>query len=200
MSELHWTGAALLLAVAVPGRGSARPRRGAILSWADFARQHGLDDVEHSATDQPAGSPAAADGTPANARPGRELTAGAVSTAQPKAAQRWAGTSVAATVEAERPEQSPQRMLYRAEATCSHCGRTAGDLEWDTAAPGEGIVLRPATGGASQPVPRGVRLRCEHCGGPLFAERPERVLEWPSIVLARTPRGRPRKTTTLRAS
>ncbi len=42
MSELHWTGAAVLLALAV-GSGSGRPRRPEILSWADFAREHSLD-------------------------------------------------------------------------------------------------------------------------------------------------------------
>jgi hypothetical protein len=43
MSELHWTGAAVLLALAVLGSGSGRPRRETILSWADFAREHDLD-------------------------------------------------------------------------------------------------------------------------------------------------------------
>ncbi len=42
MSELHWTGAAVLLALAV-GSGSARPWRPEILIWADFAREHSLD-------------------------------------------------------------------------------------------------------------------------------------------------------------
>ena len=43
MSELLWTGAAVLLALAVLGSGSGRPRRTEILSWADFAREHSLD-------------------------------------------------------------------------------------------------------------------------------------------------------------
>ena len=43
MSEMHWTGAAVLLALAVLGRGSGRPRRPEILSWTDFAREHRLD-------------------------------------------------------------------------------------------------------------------------------------------------------------
>ena len=37
MSELHWTGAALLLAVAVLGDRGARPRRDTSPSWAEFA-------------------------------------------------------------------------------------------------------------------------------------------------------------------
>ncbi len=40
MSELHWTGAAVLLALAVLGSGRGRPRRPEILSWADCAREH----------------------------------------------------------------------------------------------------------------------------------------------------------------
>ena len=42
MSELHWTGAAMLLSLGVLGGGSTRPRRDLVMSWADFARQHGL--------------------------------------------------------------------------------------------------------------------------------------------------------------
>jgi hypothetical protein len=133
MSELHWTGAALLLAVAVLGSKAARPRRGAILNGADCVRQHGIDEAEHSTTDEPAGGLAAAHGTPANAWPGRELTARAVLHAQPKDAQRRAGASRAAKLEAAPWEPRPQRILYRAEATCLQCGWTAGDLEWGAA-------------------------------------------------------------------
>ena len=43
MSELHWTGAALLLALATFGGGSTR-RRNPMVSWADFACKHGLDE------------------------------------------------------------------------------------------------------------------------------------------------------------
>ncbi len=43
MSDLHWTGAAVLLALAVLGSGSGRPRRPEILSREDFAREHSLD-------------------------------------------------------------------------------------------------------------------------------------------------------------
>jgi hypothetical protein len=42
MSELHWTGAAVLLALAVLGDGTTRSRRATIVSWEDFARQLGL--------------------------------------------------------------------------------------------------------------------------------------------------------------
>jgi hypothetical protein len=53
MSELHWTGAALLLAVAVLGSRPARARGEAIVSWADFARENGLDEDEPSAIEEP---------------------------------------------------------------------------------------------------------------------------------------------------
>ena len=42
MSELHWTAAAVLLAIAVLGDGTTRSRRATIVSWEDFARQLGL--------------------------------------------------------------------------------------------------------------------------------------------------------------
>jgi hypothetical protein len=50
MTELHWTGAAVLLALAVLGNGSGRPRRPAVRSWADFAREHSLDAAPHPYT------------------------------------------------------------------------------------------------------------------------------------------------------
>jgi hypothetical protein len=53
MSELHWTGAALLLALAVLGSGSARPRRSTIENWADFAREHDLDAEPQPVADKP---------------------------------------------------------------------------------------------------------------------------------------------------
>ena len=42
MGELHWTGAAVLLALAVLSVPTARPRRGTIVSFEDFARERGL--------------------------------------------------------------------------------------------------------------------------------------------------------------
>ena len=54
MSELHWTGAAVLLALAVLGSGSGRPRRPEILSWEDFAREHSLDTAPQPVDVEPA--------------------------------------------------------------------------------------------------------------------------------------------------
>jgi hypothetical protein len=42
MDGLHWTGAALLLALAVLGGRTAPLERDPIVSWAEFAREHGL--------------------------------------------------------------------------------------------------------------------------------------------------------------
>ena len=42
MEGLHWTGAALLLALAVLGDRAAPVERQPVVSWAEFARQHGL--------------------------------------------------------------------------------------------------------------------------------------------------------------
>ena len=42
MSELHWTGAAVLLALAALGSENAGARHTKTLSWADFAREDEL--------------------------------------------------------------------------------------------------------------------------------------------------------------
>jgi hypothetical protein len=42
MGELHWTGAAILLALALLGSPTARSRRATIVSFEDFARERGL--------------------------------------------------------------------------------------------------------------------------------------------------------------
>jgi hypothetical protein len=54
MSDLHWTGAAVLLALAVLGNGTGLPRRPEILSWADFAREHSLDAARQPVYVEPA--------------------------------------------------------------------------------------------------------------------------------------------------
>src|SRR4051812_30271264 len=42
MSDLHWTGAALLLAVATLGGSASRGRQSTEVSWDVFAREHGI--------------------------------------------------------------------------------------------------------------------------------------------------------------
>ena len=53
MSELHWTGAAVLLALAVLGGEGMRPPPTKIQGWADFAREHDLDAEPPAASDEP---------------------------------------------------------------------------------------------------------------------------------------------------
>jgi hypothetical protein len=53
MSELHWTGAAVLLALAVLSRESARPRPAKTSSWADLAPVHDLDAEPQPTSDEP---------------------------------------------------------------------------------------------------------------------------------------------------
>ena len=53
MSDLHWTGAAVLLALAVLGREATRPRLPKSLSWADFAPEHDLDAEPQHTSDEP---------------------------------------------------------------------------------------------------------------------------------------------------
>jgi hypothetical protein len=53
MSELHWTGAAVLLALAV-GSGSGRPRRPEVRTWADFACGHNSDAASQPVHEEPA--------------------------------------------------------------------------------------------------------------------------------------------------
>lgn len=172
MSKLHWTGAAILLGMAVLSDGAARPRRHTLLSLADLARQRGLDPEPRQ---------------PAPAAP-------------PQAVQSAEDTHLAPSPPGKEPEQRPQRSRHPTPATCGHCSRTVGDLEWDAAVPWAGVVLRPAAGGGSPPVPSGTPLRCGHCGGPVFAECPELVFERPSVVAAPTRKERPCRTPTCRAS
>ena len=53
MSELHWTGAAVLLALAVLDSHRARPRHGKVLNWAGVVRERDLDAQPQPASDAP---------------------------------------------------------------------------------------------------------------------------------------------------
>jgi hypothetical protein len=193
--ELHWTGAALLLAVAVLGPGSRPARRKTIVDWPEFAREHGLAADEPSLApdrDTPVAAPAF--DPPATVR---ELEAPSrVQRPRPPGGTRQAGAQLAAALApTERatdsvpylpqPAAARRAARMRATATCGHCGREAGDLEWDAATPTPRAILRPA----------GARLRCEHCGGPVFAEEAEPVVAAPTVGWDRPRRGRPGKAT-----
>jgi hypothetical protein len=193
MSELHWTGAALLLAVAALGGSSARTRHTTEVSWDDFAREHGIG------TSEPAASAAAA-GTAGGTAPATGRAAVAASAPMPTVGRG----AVAATASicpsppriggpGEPCAPGGRSTWLRATATCGHCGRAAGDLEWDAAAPAKRAVLRPPGGAPTHVVPLGARLRCVHCGGPVFADEPERIVVWAPAALAPARRGRLRK-------
>ena len=79
---------------------------------------------------------------------------------------------------------SPLSPHYRSALTCGHCSRHVGDLEWDGERPTAKLVLRP-TGEAPHPVLLSQRICCRRCGGPAFAEAPERVREPAPSVLGR---------------
>jgi hypothetical protein len=135
MNELHWTGAAVLLAAAVLSRGRASQEGSPIVSWDEMARQLRLRDAA-----APTGDRANHEGP----------------TGQPRG----------------RAAATPPHL--RAAAVCGHCGREAGELEWPAAA-AHTVVWRAASDGPARFVPAGVRLRCAHCRGPVFAETPEPV-------------------------
>src|SRR5262249_630510 len=115
--DLHWTGAALLLAIAL-GPSASRARRPTGVSWSEFARDHGLP-TEEPAQERPANGSAPL--TASTARPPIDLDPH-----QPRAAT----------------ERRAARL--RAAAVCGHCGREAGALERDAAATTKRPILRPA--------------------------------------------------------
>src|SRR6476469_5321370 len=56
MSDLHWTGAALLLAVATLGGSASRGRQTTEVSWDVFAREHGIGADGPSVDPTPSGA------------------------------------------------------------------------------------------------------------------------------------------------
>jgi hypothetical protein len=79
---------------------------------------------------------------------------------------------------------SPLTSHFRSALICGHCSRHVGDLGWDGERPTTTLVLR-TTGEAPRSVLLGQRTRCPRCGGPAFAEAPERVREPAPPVLGR---------------
>src|SRR4051794_19014362 len=114
-SELHWTGAALLLAVAMPGGRSTRPRHGEVLGLADDVPQHGFDVGERWTPDESSEGPAMVPVATGNVVASRERTVAAGPAGSRNATRRRGLTHSAANPAAGQPEQRPQPMLYRAE-------------------------------------------------------------------------------------
>jgi hypothetical protein len=71
---------------------------------------------------------------------------------------------------------NPVTPRYRSALTCGHSGRHIGTVEWTGERPAARMVLRPTVRNLF-PLPVGRRICCPHCGGPAFAELPERVRE-----------------------
>jgi hypothetical protein len=92
-------------------------------------------------------------------------------------------------------EQTPGRTAYLAELQCFLCGSTAGSIESDRKPlPADG-VWHPAGGGGPQRVADWRQLRCNRCGGALFAESIEAVTRHDDAERLRDAprRGRPPK-------
>jgi hypothetical protein len=83
-------------------------------------------------------------------------------------------------------------MQLQAEVKCYHCGRVSGSWQWRAGTgPAWGVL---ATAGGADRVPLALaRLRCQHCGGPVFLDDVDEVRA-PSVLVFDRPRpGRPRK-------
>jgi hypothetical protein len=77
--------------------------------------------------------------------------------------------------ETQRDEQGTGRTAYVADLQCFLCGSLAGTIESDRKPLPPHGVWRPAGGGPAQRVADWRSLRCQRCGGALFAESVEAV-------------------------
>ena len=78
--------------------------------------------------------------------------------------------------ESRGEEQTPDRTTYLAELQCFLCGSLAGAIESDhTPLPTNG-VWHPAEGGSPVEVADWRQMRCNRCGGALFAESVDAVV------------------------
>jgi hypothetical protein len=76
----------------------------------------------------------------------------------------------------EDPNETTGRAAFLAELQCFLCGSLAGSIESDrTPLPANG-VWHPAGGGAPVPVTDWRQMRCNRCGGALFAESVDEVV------------------------
>jgi hypothetical protein len=78
--------------------------------------------------------------------------------------------------ESRGEEQTPGRTAYLAELQCFLCGSTAGTIESDRKPLPPNGVWHPVGGGPRQQVADWRQLRCNRCGGALFAESIEAVV------------------------
>jgi hypothetical protein len=78
--------------------------------------------------------------------------------------------------ESRGEEQTPGRTAYLAELQCFLCGSTAGAIESDRKPLPPNGVWHPVGDGPRQQVADWRQLRCNRCGGALFAESIEAVV------------------------
>jgi hypothetical protein len=78
--------------------------------------------------------------------------------------------------ESHGDEQNPGRTAYLAELQCFMCGSTAGSIESERKPLTPYGIWHPASGGALHRIADWRQLRCNRCGGALFAENVEAVI------------------------
>src|SRR6185503_18298103 len=72
--------------------------------------------------------------------------------------------------------EAPARTAYQAELQCFLCGSLAGAIESDRKPlPADGLWY-PAGGGSAVPMADWRHMRCNRCGGALFAESVDMVV------------------------
>ena len=84
-------------------------------------------------------------------------------------------------------------MRLRADVHCYHCGQVSGTWEWLAATRPEQGVFRAQDPAATVGAVSLRTLRCLRCGGPVFLDVVEPVVELPKITIERPRRGRPPK-------
>jgi hypothetical protein len=86
------------------------------------------------------------------------------------------------------------RIAYLAELQCLLCGNPAGSIESDRKPLPPYGIWHPATGGQRTVIADWRQLRCNRCGGALFAESVEAVARQDEDLRREAPRrGRPPK-------
>ena len=78
--------------------------------------------------------------------------------------------------ESRGEDQTPERTAFLAELQCFLCGSLAGSIESDRKPLPANGVWHPAEGGGPVEVADWRQMRCNRCGGALFAESVDAVV------------------------